>query len=166
MQTQDIDRETAALFAAADSALNAGDFREGARLLWEAARVNIAALAQSRGWPCDTRDDLKQAIYKLDKGPYGKGFYPNEHFSYFVTADILRQHAEEYDLLDDTEFKWVLIWMRIASFPYVVSCGVVCRNSRACLSFYLDAIALAARSLQKIESPARKAALARGAPSS
>ena len=49
MQTQDLDRETAALFAAADSALNAGDFREGARLLWEAARVNIAALAQSRG---------------------------------------------------------------------------------------------------------------------
>ena len=106
MQTQDLDRETAALFAAADSALNAGDFREGARLLWEAARVNIAALAQSRGWPCDTRDDLKQAIYKLDKGPYGKGFYPNEHFASFVTADILREHAEEYDLLEDTEFKW------------------------------------------------------------
>ena len=106
MQTQELDRETAALFAAADSALNAGDFREGARLLWEAARVNIAALAQSRGWPCDTRDDLKQAIYKLDKGPYGKGFYPNEHFSYFVTADILREHAEEYDLLEDTEFEW------------------------------------------------------------
>ena len=106
MQLQDLDRETAALFAAADSALNAGDFREGARLLWEAARVNIAALAQSRGWPCDTRDDLKQAIYKLDKGPYGKGFYPNEHFSYFVTADILREHAEEYDLLEDTEFEW------------------------------------------------------------
>ena len=106
MQLQDLDQETAALFAAADSALNAGDFREGARLLWEAARVNIAALAQSRGWPCDTRDDLKQAIYKLDKGPYGKGFYPNEHFSYFVTADILRQHAEEYDLLEDTEFEW------------------------------------------------------------
>ena len=106
MQTQDLDRETAALFAAADSALNAGDFREGARLLWEAARVNIAALAQSRGWPCDTRDDLKQAIYKLDKGPYGKGFYPNEHFSYFVTADLLRQHAEEYDILEDTEFEW------------------------------------------------------------
>ena len=106
MQLQDLDQETAALFAAADSALNAGDFREGARLLWEAARVNIAALAQSRGWPCDTRDDLKQAIYKLDKGPYGKGFYPNEHFSYFVTADILREHAEEYDLLEDTEFEW------------------------------------------------------------
>ena len=106
MQTQDIDRETAALFAAADDALDAGDFREGARLLWEAARVNIAALARSRGWPCDTRDDIKQAIYKLDKGPYGKGFYPNEHFGRFVTADVLRRHAEEYDLLEDTEFEW------------------------------------------------------------
>ena len=162
MQTQDLDQETAALFAAADSALNAGDFREGARLLWEAARVNIAALAQSRGWPCDTRDDIigvntrrerrrwpceprddiKQAIYKLDNGPYGKGrIYPNERFDHFVTVDILRQHAEEYDLLEDTEFEWILIWMRIASLPCVVSCGVVCRNSRACLSFYLDAIA-------------------------
>ena len=107
MQLQDLDQETAALFAAADSALNAGDFREGARLLWEAARVNIAALAQSRGWPCDTRDDLQQAVFKLDKGPYGKGrFYPNEHFASFVTADVLRQHAEEYDLLEDTEFEW------------------------------------------------------------
>ena len=106
MQTQDLDRETATLFADADAALDAGDFREGARLLWEAARVNIAALARSRGWPCDTRDDLMQAIFKLDKGPYGKGFYPNEHFGRFVTADVLRQHAEEYDLLEDTEFEW------------------------------------------------------------
>ena len=122
---------------------------------------------ERRRCPCDTRDDLKRAVFKLDKGPYGKGrIYPNERFVHFVTADILRQHAEEYDLLDDTEFKWVLIWMRIAPFPYVISCGVVCRDSRACLSFYLDAIALVVRSLQKVESPARKAALARGAPSS
>ena len=106
MQTQNLDHETATLFAAADAALDAGDFREGARLLWEAARVNIAALARSRGWPCDTRDDILQAIFKLDKGPYGKGFYPNEHFAYFVTADILREHAEEYDILEDTEFEW------------------------------------------------------------
>ena len=108
MQTQDLDCETATLFAAADAALDAGDFREGARLLWEAARVNIAALAQSRGWqPCETRDDILQAIYKLDKGPYGKGrVYSNQHFVYFVTADILREHAEEYDILEDTEFEW------------------------------------------------------------
>ena len=107
MQTQDLDRETATLFAAADAALDTGDFREGARLLWEAARVNIAALARSRGWPCDTRDDILQAIFKLDKGPYGKGrVYSNQHFVYFVTADILREHAEEYDILEDTEFEW------------------------------------------------------------
>ena len=106
MQMQDLDRETAALFAAADSALDAGEFREGARLLWEAARVNIAALAQSRGWPCDTLDDLKQAIFELDKGPYGKGFYPHEHLAYFATADVLREHAEEYCLLEGSEFEW------------------------------------------------------------
>ena len=40
MQMQDLDRETAALFAA-DSALDAGEFREGARLLWEAALRGI-----------------------------------------------------------------------------------------------------------------------------
>ena len=107
MQTQNLDHETATLFAAADAALDAGDFREGARLLWEAARVNIAALARSRGWPSDTRDDIKQAIAELDKGPYGKGrIYPKQHFVHFVTADILREHAEEYDLLADTEFEW------------------------------------------------------------
>ena len=129
--------------------------------------ISVNTRRERRRWPCDTRDDHKRAVFKLDKGLSGKGrIYPNERFVHFATADILRQHAEEYDILEDTEFKWVLIWMRIASFPYVVSCGVVCRNSRACLSFYLDAIALAARSLQKVESPARKAALARGAPSS
>ena len=106
MHTQDLDRETAALFAAADSALDAGDFREGARLLWEAARVNIAALAQSRGWPCDTLDDIKRTIFELDKGPYGKGFYPHEHLAYFATADVLREHAEEYDILEGSEFEW------------------------------------------------------------
>ena len=106
MQMQDLDRETAALFAAADCALDAGDFREGARLLWEAARVNIAALAQSRGWPCDTLDDINRAIVELDKGPYGKGFYPYEHLAYFATVDALREHAEEYDILAGGEFEW------------------------------------------------------------
>lgn len=104
---QDLDRETAALFAAADCALDAGDFREGARLLWEAARVNIAALAQSRGWPCDTLDDLKRAIVELDKGPYAKGsFYPYPHFLSFSNANTLRKHAEEYDTLEGSEFEW------------------------------------------------------------
>ena len=107
MQMQDLDRETAALFAAADSALDAGDFREGARLLWEAARVNIAALAQSRGWPCDTLDDLKRTIFELDKGPYAQGrIVPYQHLSYFDTADVLREHAEEYDILEGSEFEW------------------------------------------------------------
>ena len=107
MQTQDLDRETAALFAAADSALDAGDFREGARLLWEAARVNITALAQSRGWPCDTLDDIKRTIVELDKGPYGKGpIYPYQHFASFAAANILRKHAEEYDALEGSEFEW------------------------------------------------------------
>ena len=108
MQTQDLDRETAALFAAADAALDAGDFREGARLLWEAAHVNIAALARSRGWqPCETRDDIQRALFKLDDGPYGKGLVsPYQHLAYFATADALREHAEKYDLLAGSEFEW------------------------------------------------------------
>ena len=107
MQMQDLDRETAALFAAADCALDAGDFREGARLLWEAARVNIAALAQSRGWPCDTLDDLKRAIVELDKGPYAQGIIvPYQHLASFSTANVLRKHAEEHDVLEGSEFEW------------------------------------------------------------
>ena len=107
MQMQDLDRETADLFAAADCALDAGDFREGARLLWEAARVNISALAQSRGWPCDTPDDIEQVIFKLDEGPYAQGrIVPYQHLVYFNTADILREHAEEYDILAGSEFEW------------------------------------------------------------
>ena len=107
MQMQDLDRETAALFAAADCALDAGDFREGARLLWEAARVNIAALAQSRGWPCETLDDIEQVIFKLDKGPYAQGrIVPYQHLVAFSNANILREHAEEYDVLAGSEFEW------------------------------------------------------------
>ena len=34
--------------------------------IWEEARDAIAAVGQRRGWPCDTDDDIKQIIARLD----------------------------------------------------------------------------------------------------
>ena len=34
--------------------------------VWEEARAAIAAVAQRRGWPSDTDDDIKQVIARLD----------------------------------------------------------------------------------------------------
>lgn len=34
--------------------------------VWEEARASIAAVAQRRGWPCDTDADINQVIARLD----------------------------------------------------------------------------------------------------
>ena len=34
--------------------------------VWQEAYAAIAAVAQRRGWPCDTDDDIKQVIDQLD----------------------------------------------------------------------------------------------------
>ena len=107
MQTQDLDRETAALFAAADSALNAGDFRRrrppavGSRPRQHRRPSPIPRLALRHAGRPQAGD------IQAGQGPLRKGVLPQrEHFVHFITADVLRQHAEEYDLLEDTEFEW------------------------------------------------------------
>lgn len=36
------------------------------QVVWDEARAAIAAVAQRRGWPSDTDDDIKQVIARLD----------------------------------------------------------------------------------------------------
>ena len=95
------------LLESADRAFDAGDVREGSRLMWEAARTAIASVAIQRGWPCDSLEEIKEVIYRLDgvdeDGNF-PGVYP-KHFAHFGVADIFREHAET-DEWEYPEFQW------------------------------------------------------------
>lgn len=106
MLTQNHAQEAQTLLAAADRAFDAGDLREGARLMWEASKVAIAAVAQKLGMPCDTYEDIKQVIFHLD-GIDEKGNlsgYPH-YYARFSAAKGFKEHAEtdEWEL---PEFEW------------------------------------------------------------
>ena len=95
------------LMNTADRAFDAGDVREGSRLMWEATRTAIGAVATKRGWPCGSLDEIKQVIYRLDgvdeEGNFS-GSYP-KHFAHFGVAEIFREHAET-DEWEYPEFHW------------------------------------------------------------
>ena len=59
-------RKARTLLAEGSRAFDADDVREGSRLMWEAAKSGIVAVAEQRGWPYRTRDDLRHVIYHLD----------------------------------------------------------------------------------------------------
>ena len=89
-----------------DLAFGSGDFREGSRLVWEAAQVSIAAVAAKRGWPCGSLAEIKQVIYRLDgideDGNFTGTFW---HFMHFAAVDGFREHAET-DEWEYPQFQW------------------------------------------------------------
>ena len=94
------------LLDSADLAFDADDFREGSRLMWEATRVAVAAIAAQHGWPCDGLEEIKEVVYRLD-GVDDAG-NPNAgswHFGHFGVADTFREHAET-DEWEYPEFQW------------------------------------------------------------
>ena len=102
-------RKAQELLEAADAAFDAGKLREGAWYMWEAARVSVVAVAQARGWPCATMDDLKEVIYRLD-GIDPNGRYEPHHprparFLNFAMAALFREQAETDDW-EYPEFRW------------------------------------------------------------
>lgn len=102
----DYSRKTQDLLNSADRAFDANDMREGSRLMWEAARTSIAAVAEKRGWPCGSLDEIKEVIYRLDSASGGwKGADYPWHFAQFTVADIFREHAET-DEWEHSEFQW------------------------------------------------------------
>lgn len=91
--------------AEAAAALDAGDYQHGANLVYQAAVQAVRAAAGRLGMPCDTREELKAVVYKLD------GFDPEEawqayladptitldlplHTSYFMVAESFKEHSE------------------------------------------------------------------------
>ena len=115
MQTKDRAKKTKALLSDADFAFDQGRFREGSRMMWEAARLSVVAVADSKGWPSETLDDLKQVVFRLD-GIDEKGRFtsPPIHWDGFSAANGYRQQAETDDEDWPTlEFKWIDLEFRM-----------------------------------------------------
>lgn len=98
--------KTQDLLNSADWAFDAGDVREGSRLMWEAARTAIGAVAAKHDWPCVSLDEIKHVIYRLDGIEKGEKYteYP-KHLAHFGVADKFRKHAEADDW-EYPEFQW------------------------------------------------------------
>ena len=99
-----------ALLKDGSRAFDADDIREGARLMWEASKSAISAVAEQRGWPHETYKDIRRVIYHLDHDGNPSRFEINALRTFFVKftmADLYREYAEtpedEWDY-DDEEF--------------------------------------------------------------
>ena len=101
-------KKTQKLLADADIAFDSGNFREGAGMMWEAARLSIVAVADAKGWPSDTYDDLKQVIHRLDR-PNGRDL-ANGRAMHLIKFGVAEGYREQADTGDDEwefpEFKW------------------------------------------------------------
>ena len=118
MLTEDRAQKTVMpLLADADLAFEDGRFREGAGMMWEAARLSIVAVADAKGWPCDTLDGSQEGhLPELDgidsrmaasRVPWCTGVN-------FGAADDYREQAETDDEDWPTlEFKWIDVEFRM-----------------------------------------------------
>ncbi len=103
-------RKARTLLAEGNRAFDSDDVREGSRLMWEAAKSGIAAVAEQRGWPRATRDDLRQVIYHLDHDGDNPPMEVDPLTAYYgkwVMAKMYLEHAitedDEWDY--DGEFR-------------------------------------------------------------
>ena len=55
-----------ALLAEGERQIAAGRYREGSANVYQAAFTALHAVATERGWPCETEEDIYDAIYRLD----------------------------------------------------------------------------------------------------
>ena len=116
-----------ALLKDGSRAFDADDIREGARLMWEASKSAISAVAEQRGWPHETYDDLRQVLYRLDhdgspslmetnplKSYWAKFTAAYLYRDYIVTEEDEWDYSDEFlttreDLKYEQKFIWPLI---------------------------------------------------------
>ncbi len=95
----------------ADRAFDSGDLREGSRLMWEATKAGISAVAHKYGWPCGNMDEIKEVVFRLNDMDDAKGtdsvipYYRHRFHGKFVEADIFREHAGT-EIWEQPEFRW------------------------------------------------------------
>lgn len=93
--------------------------RKGSRWAWEAARLNICEAARKRGWTCETFEDAKKVMRRLD-GIEGDGDCEGRpvHSIKFTAAEGLYERAfmnvqGHLPLLwEDWQFKAALVTVR------------------------------------------------------
>lgn len=71
--------------------------------MWEATVAALSDVAKSRGWPCETTDDLKQVALRLDKRGEdgGLSIMLKPHFTFLALAGMFLEQAEW-----DYEYEW------------------------------------------------------------
>ena len=93
--------------------------RKGSRLAWEAARLNISEVARMRGWTCETFEDARTVMHRMD-GIESDGDCEGRpvHSIKFTAAEGLYEHAfanvhECMPLLwEDWQFNAALVTVR------------------------------------------------------
>ena len=55
-----------ALLAEGERQIAAGQYREGSANVYQAAFSALRVVSESRGWPCETEEDVCNATYRLD----------------------------------------------------------------------------------------------------
>ena len=83
----------------------AGQYREGSANVYQAAFTALRAVAKTRGWPCETEEDLCNATYRLD------GKEPPEDF-----ADAVKRGLESS--IDDPLPVYGLLFTTVYCFKH------------------------------------------------
>ena len=115
MTTQDHAREAKKLLREMERDFAIGDEQEASEKLWRAASHAVKAAAEARGWPCNSRKELRDVVVRLSEetgdgryiGGFGmaEGFYHNAKLGWmedFQLADryVVREFVEDtFELL-------------------------------------------------------------------
>ena len=108
--TQDHAQTAQDLLAAADCAFASGDNLGGSKKMWDAACHAVKAVAQRRGWRCDSREDLLAAARRMDgesdspltlRGGFGAAgkFKANSRYDFMESEDdfdLTRQIVRDF----------------------------------------------------------------------
>ena len=110
-------------------ALYADREEEGSRLMWEAARAGISAVAETRGWPHETFDELYDVLSRLDaeEGNRGFGYMKKRRTPYtaeFVFAEQYGRRTldpfEYFDAPEDARWtSWEFKNRRVRMKPFI-----------------------------------------------
>ncbi|MYC32174.1 MAG: hypothetical protein F4X64_03235 [Chloroflexi bacterium] len=77
----------------------AGDLTGSSANMWQAAEIALTAVAKSRGWPHQTKDDLESALWTLNK-EFGELYLSGS----WAVADTLRDNIQD-DFLERGEIR-------------------------------------------------------------
>ena len=84
----------------ADRQFAAGDSEGGSWSMWQAGRAAIIPLVKRRGWPCETDEDIKKAVWRFDAEYDDR----NTVMLYFSPVGAFRDNAA-IDFMEDFDIR-------------------------------------------------------------